>query len=82
MKRRMVLRTKGSRYLDLDVKDTTFAGFHDGGDGLFAGTIQVTGEFGMFYKAAAVEEGDEVLAGDKVVLHPIDLSWPRGAGRV
>jgi hypothetical protein len=79
LKERLVLRTKGSRYLDLDVKDTTFARFHNGGDSLFAGTIQVTGKFGMLYKAAAVEEGDEVLTGDKMVLDAIDLSGPRCA---
>jgi hypothetical protein len=46
---------------------------------LFAGTVKVTGKFGMLYETALIEEGDEVFARDKMVLHAINLSWPRSA---
>lgn len=46
---------------------------------MFAGTVKVSGEFGMLDEAALVEKRDEVLARDEVVLYTIDLSWSWGA---
>jgi hypothetical protein len=74
--------TKGGIYLDFDVENTTFARFHDGGDGLFASTVEVAGEFGMLDETALIEKGDEFLTRDEMVLDAVDLPWSGCAGGI
>jgi hypothetical protein len=49
-------------YLNFNVENTTFPRFNDGVDSLFAGTVKVTGEFGMFDETGLIEKGDELFA--------------------
>jgi hypothetical protein len=49
---------------------------------LFAGTVKVSGEFGMLDEATLVEKRDEVLARDEMVLYTVDLSWSWGASGI
>ena len=73
------VRLGRTKYLNFNVKDTTLAGFNNRGDGLLAGPIEITREFCMLDKSAAVEERREVFTGDKIVLDAVKFSWPWGA---
>jgi hypothetical protein len=75
-------RTRVATYLDFNVQNTTLAWFNDRGNSLFAGTVKVTGKFGMLYEATAIEKGDEFLARDEMVLYAIDLSWSRSTSGI
>ena len=66
---------KEEEYLDFDIENTTFAGFDDGVDSLFAGSIEVAGKFGMLNETALIEKGDEVFTRDEMILHAADFPW-------
>ena len=72
------VRLGRTKYLNFNVKDATLAGFNNRGDGLLAGPIEITREFCMLDKSAAVEERREVFTGDKIVLDAVKFSWPWG----
>lgn len=42
--------------------------------GLFASSVQVTGEFGMFYKTAVLQDIFECTGGDEVIFFAITLT--------
>ena len=69
----------GGRYLNFDVKDTTLAGFNNRGNGLLAGTVEITRKLRVFDESAAVEERREVFTRDEMVLDAVKFSWPWGA---
>lgn len=52
---------KEEEYLDFNIENTTFTGFDNVFNSLFASAVEVAGKFGMLYKTALIEEGDEVF---------------------